>query len=244
MASHLKIKDNEARWYCSVHQGADIARGTLERVVHPYPLRHAHTWSRVPSHCVWLLCRVFVWVQSQPTNVHTFLKTRERRGPHPVLDHAECYHHSGWVCDCHYYGVGRTATPDSDLMLCLLFTDGVRIESESQEQCKWMYGMFSHHCLPNPSWHSTLMEKGTPGAPLISHDGQFGQDQQAVVGDFYLLDQMGSQDQDPAAPGTHRVTGHDLLQVDQGDATVTDRDQNPTRLQFFENLTRGSGHCP
>ena len=63
MASHLKIKDNEARWYCSVHQGADIARGTLERVVHPYPLRHAHTWPRVPSHCVWLLCRVFVLLQ-------------------------------------------------------------------------------------------------------------------------------------------------------------------------------------
>ena len=50
----------------------------------------------------------------QPTNVHTFLKTRERGGPHPVLDHAEYYHHSGWVCDCHYYGVGRTAMPDSD----------------------------------------------------------------------------------------------------------------------------------
>ena len=42
--------------------------------------------------------------------------------------------------------------------------------------------------------------KGTPGAPLMSQDGQFGQDQQAVVGDFYLLDQMGCQDQDPAAP--------------------------------------------
>ena len=114
MASHLKIKDNEARCYCSVHQGADIARGTLERVVHPNPLRHAHTWPRAPCHCVWLLCRLFVLVKSQPTNVHIFLKTRERGGPHPVLDHAECYHHSGWVCGCHYYGVGRTATPDSD----------------------------------------------------------------------------------------------------------------------------------
>ena len=64
--------------------------------------------------CIWLLCRVFVLVQSQPTNVHTFLKTRERGGPHRVLDHAECYHQSGWVCDCHYYGVGRAASPDSD----------------------------------------------------------------------------------------------------------------------------------
>ena len=42
--------------------------------------------------------------------------------------------------------------------------------------------------------------KGTAGAPPMSHDGQFGQGQQAVVGDFYVPDQMGSQDQDPAAP--------------------------------------------
>ena len=86
--------------------------------------------------------------------------------------------------------------------------------------------------------------KGSAGAPPMSHDGQFGQGQQAVVGDFYVPDQMGSQDQDPATPGTHRVTGHDLLRVDQGDAPVTDRHQNSSRLRFFENLTRGSGHCP
>ena len=174
MASHLKIKDNEARWYCSVHQGADIARGTLERVVHPYPLRHAHTWSRVPSHYVWLLCRVFLWVQSQPTNVHTFLKTRERRGPHPVFDHAECYHHSGWVCDCHYYGVGRTATPDSDLMLCLFFYRwGTHRERESRAVRMDVWYVFA------PLFTQPLVAlypdgKGTPGAPPMSHDGQFG----------------------------------------------------------------------
>ena len=114
MASHLKIEGNEAKCFCSVHQGANIAKGTLERVVHPYPLRHTHTRPRAPCHCVWLLCRVFMLVQSTPVNVHTFLTQRERGGPHPVLDHAECYNHSGWVCDCHYYGVGQSATPDSD----------------------------------------------------------------------------------------------------------------------------------
>ena len=87
-------------------------------------------------------------------------------------------------------------------MLCLFFTDGVRIKSESQEQCEWMYGMFSHHCFTQLLVALYPDGKGTPGAPLMSHDGQFGQDQQVVVGDFYLLDQMGSQDQDPAAPGT------------------------------------------
>ena len=114
MASCLKIVGNEARCYCSVHQGADVARGTLERVVHPYPRRHAHTWPRAPCYCLWLLCRVFVLVQSQRTNVHSFLTQRERGGPHPVLDSAECYNHSGWVCDCHYYGVGKSTPPDSD----------------------------------------------------------------------------------------------------------------------------------
>ena len=121
MASPLKIVGNEAKCFCSVHQGADIARGTLERVVHPYPLRHAHTWPRAPCHCVWLLCRVFVVVQSQPTNVHTFLKMRERGGPHPVLDHAECYHHSGWVCDCHYYGSAEPRRPTrTERFVCFL----------------------------------------------------------------------------------------------------------------------------
>ena len=86
--------------------------------------------------------------------------------------------------------------------------------------------------------------KGTPGAPPMSHDGQFGLSEQTSLGHFYLPDQMGSQDQDPAAPGTHRVTGHDLLRFDQGDAPVTDRHQNTSRLRFFEDLTRGSGHCP
>ena len=114
MASPLKIVGNEANCFCSVHQGANIARGTLERVVHPCPARHAHTWPRAPCYCLWLLCRVFVLVQSQRTNVHTFLTQRERGGPHPVLDSVECYHHSRWVCDCHYYGVGKSAPPDSD----------------------------------------------------------------------------------------------------------------------------------
>ena len=116
MASHLKIKDNEARCYCSVHQGADIARGTLERVVYPYTLRHAHTWPRAPCHCLWLLVSVFVMVgvPLEPINMHSFLKKRERGGPCPVMMHAECYLNEGWVCDCHYYGVGRAAPPDSD----------------------------------------------------------------------------------------------------------------------------------
>ena len=115
MASHLKIKGNEAKCFCSVHQGANIAKGTLERVIHPYPRRHTYTRPRGPCHCVWILCRVFMLVQCTPVNVHTFLTQRERGGPHPVLDHAECYKHSsGWVCNCHYYGVGQSATPDSD----------------------------------------------------------------------------------------------------------------------------------
>ena len=44
-----------------------------------------------------------------------------------------------------------------------VFTDGVRIESDSQEQCEWMYRVFSHHSLPSPvSWCFTLMNKELP----------------------------------------------------------------------------------
>ena len=55
-----------------------------------------------------------VGVPLEPTNVHSFLKKRERGGPRPIMMHAECYQNEGWVCDCHCYGVGRTVTPDSD----------------------------------------------------------------------------------------------------------------------------------
>ena len=81
-------------------------------------------------------------------------------------------------------------------------------------------------------------EKGTSGAPPMSYDGQFGQDQQAADGQI----QYG--DQDRPAPGTHQDTGHDLLRFDQGDVTVTDHYQSSSRLRFFEDLTRGSRHCP
>ena len=113
--AHLKIEGNQAKCYCSIHQGADIARGTLERIIHPYPVRHYHTWPRAPCHCIWVLTSVFVMVLLQPTNIHSLLTNRERGGPRPVLLHAECDLNDGCVCDCHYYGVGRTVPPpDSD----------------------------------------------------------------------------------------------------------------------------------
>lgn len=116
MASHLSFEGNQAKCYCSIHQGADVARGTLEKVVHPYPQRHAHTWPRGPCHCIWVLYSVFVFVDlpKEPTNVHSFLKKRERGGSRRVFMHAECGVNDGWVCDCHYHGVGTPAPPDSD----------------------------------------------------------------------------------------------------------------------------------
>lgn len=40
-----------------------------------------------------------------------------------------------------------------------LFAEGVRIESESQEQSQWLYDVFSHHGLLPQSWFFTLMAK-------------------------------------------------------------------------------------
>ena len=71
MASHLKIEGNQGNCYCSVHQGADIARGKLEKVIHPYPRQHAHTWPLAPCHCLWVLYSVFVWVGA-PLEPSTF----------------------------------------------------------------------------------------------------------------------------------------------------------------------------
>ena len=55
-----------------------------------------------------------VGVPLEPIDLHSFLKKRECGGPHPIMMHAECYLNEGWVCDCHYYGVGKSAPPDSD----------------------------------------------------------------------------------------------------------------------------------
>ena len=71
--------------------------------------------------------------------------------------------------------------------LFVFFTDGVRIESESQEQCEWMYGMFSHHCLPNPSWHLTLMEKELPALLRCLTTGNSDRVSKRLLGIFTYL---------------------------------------------------------
>ena len=79
-------------------------------------------------------------------------------------------------------------------------------------------------------------EEGTASAPPMFDDGQFRQDQQAVVRHFFVPHQVQYGDQDPPAPGTHRITGHDLLRVDEGDAASTDSDQDSPIVRFLENL--------
>ena len=81
--------------------------------------------------------------------------------------------------------------PNRDTRLGLnslfVFTDGVRIESESHEQCEWMYGMFSHHCLPNPSWHFTLMEKELPALLRCLTTGNSNKISKRLLGIFTYL---------------------------------------------------------
>ena len=71
--------------------------------------------------------------------------------------------------------------------LFCFFTDGVRSESESQEQCEWMYGMFSHHCLPNPSRHFTLMEKELPALLRCLTTGNSDKVSKRLLGIFTYL---------------------------------------------------------
>ena len=69
-----------------------------------------------------------------------------------------------------------------------LFTDGVRIESESQEQCEWMYRMFSHHSLPSPaSWCFTLMSKELPALLRCLTTGNSDRVSKRLLGIFTYL---------------------------------------------------------
>ena len=80
------------------------------------------------------------------------------------------------------------------------------------------------------------VEQGTPRvAPMFDH-GQFGSSEQETVGHLHIPHEMESQDPDPAAPGTHRITGDDLLQSHQGDAAFTDGREGPPCLRFLEDL--------
>ena len=79
-------------------------------------------------------------------------------------------------------------------------------------------------------------EQGIAGAaPMFDH-GQFGSNKQETVGHLLVPHKMGPQDPDPAAPGSHRITGDDLLWRHQGDATFTDSREDPPCLRFLEDL--------
>ena len=79
-------------------------------------------------------------------------------------------------------------------------------------------------------------EEGTTRADQMLDHGQFGASEQTSLGHFHVPDQVRSPDQDPPAPGTVGITGHDLLWPPQGDAAFTDRDQDPPCLRFLEDL--------
>ena len=79
-------------------------------------------------------------------------------------------------------------------------------------------------------------EQGIAGAAPMYDHGQFRSSEQEVVGHLHVPHEMGPPDPDPAAPGTHRITGDDLLWSHQGDAAFTDGREDPPCLRFLEDL--------
>ena len=80
------------------------------------------------------------------------------------------------------------------------------------------------------------VEQGTPrAAPMYDH-GQFRSNKQATDGHLLVPHEMGPRDKDSAAPGTHRITGDDLLWSHQGDAAFTDSREDPPCLRFLVDL--------
>ena len=83
---------------------------------------------------------------------------------------------------------GQIGTARLGLNGVFVFTDGVRIESESQEQCEWMYRMFSHHCLPSPaSWCFTLLSKELPALLRCMTTGNSDRVSKRLMGIFSYL---------------------------------------------------------
>ena len=91
-------------------------------------------------------------------------------------------------------GPNRDARLGLNTLFC--FTDGVRIESESQEQCEWMYRVFSHHCLPSPvSWCFTLMNKELPALLRCMTTGNSDRVSKRLLGIFTYLTKWDPQTQ-------------------------------------------------
>ena len=91
-------------------------------------------------------------------------------------------------------GSNRDARLGLNFFCC--FTDGVRIESESQEQCEWMYRMFSHHCLPTPaSWCFTLLSKELPALLRCLTTGNADRVSKRLLGIFTYLTKWDPQTQ-------------------------------------------------
>ena len=91
---------------------------------------------------------------------------------------------------------GQIGTARLGLNFFVSFTDGVRIESESQEQCEWMYRMFSHHCLPSPaSWCFTLMNKELPALLRCMTTGNSDRVSKRLLGIFTYLTKWDPQTQ-------------------------------------------------
>ena len=104
MAVCLRVEGNRVRCYCSNHQGQDIARRTLEKIINLTPKRDAYTWPQSPCHCVWVVYTMFLGVgfPIQRANLYSYLKSREKRGPRQVFHHIQKRVLKGWVCCCHY----------------------------------------------------------------------------------------------------------------------------------------------
>ena len=79
-------------------------------------------------------------------------------------------------------------------------------------------------------------EEGSTRADQMLDHGQFGSSEQTSLGHFLVPHEIQYGDQDPPAPGTHRITGDDMLWPHQGDTAFTDSGQGPPFLQFLENL--------
>ena len=94
MAVCLRVEGNRVRCYCSNHQGQDIARRTLEKIINLTPKRDAYTWPQSPCHCVWIVYTMFLVVgfPIQRANLHSYLKSREKEVPARffIISRSEC----------------------------------------------------------------------------------------------------------------------------------------------------------
>ena len=107
-----------------------------------------------------------------------------------------------------------------------------------------MYGMFAHHCLPEPSWHFTLMNKELPALLPRLATGNSDRVSKRLLGIFTYPTKYNMETKTLPPPEPIELRAMICCGLTKEMLPLPMTIKVHPAFEFFEDLTRGSRHCP